>query len=138
MLGRLLLEILLEADTVRRKRKRRLYAASAAAAMLALAAGMTSLGGAERIASIIEQAVGGRRIVKVNSDKENKISENEDEKEVYQKLKEVFGTEPVRMYNQKKGMSFVRADLDENLQIAELLYQYNEKNFWFITALLSA
>ncbi len=131
-LGRKLQEKRLEADTVRRKRKRRLYAASAAAAMLALAAGMTSLGGAERIASIIEQAISGRSVVKVNSDVENKISENEEEQKAYQKIKEIFGIAPVKVIKPKEGMKFKSMELDENLQIAELLYQYNEKNFWFI------
>lgn len=131
-LGRKLQEERTAAQKTRTKR-RRLYAVSAAA-VLALAVGMTSMGGAERIISVIEQAVGGRSVVKVNSDEENKISENEDEQKAYQKIKEAFKVAPVKVIKPEKGMKFVSMDLDESLQLAELLYQYNDSNFWYIVS----
>lgn len=116
----------------RGKKRFRIYAASAAAAVLVLAIGMTSTGGAERIASVIEQVVGGRKVVQVDSEEENKVSQNEDEQKAYQEIKEAFGIEPVRLYNQKEGMKFVQIDLNENLQTAELIYQYNDEVLLYV------
>lgn len=116
----------------RRKRRWKMYAATAAAAVLVLTVGMTSMGGAEKLASVIEQVVGGRKVVKVNSDEGNKVSENEDEKKAYQEIKDTFGVTPVKLTNQRKGIKFIRMNLDENLQIAEMMYQSNEENLLYI------
>ncbi len=117
---------------VRGKRRWRMYAAVAAAMVLVLAIGMTSMGGAERIASVIEQFVGEREVVKVNSDEGNMVSESEDEQKAYEEMKNVFGVEPVKMIKQQKNLEFVQMNLDENLQVAELIYRYNDKNLWYI------
>ncbi len=134
MLGRKIREERSGGRKKRRKRRIRMYAASAAAVLLVLGVGMTSTGGAERIASVIEQVVGGRKVVQVDSDEENKVSENEDEKEAYQGVKEAFGVEPVRLTNLKKGTEFIRMDLDDTLQTAEILYQYEDRNIWYIVS----
>ena len=52
-LGRKLQEERSAAKHVRRKRRWKMYAASAAAVVLVLTAGMTSMGGAEKIVSVI-------------------------------------------------------------------------------------
>lgn len=132
MLGRRLQEERSDEHKARMKRRLRAYMASAAAILLVLGVGITSTGGTERIASVIEQVVGGRKVVKVNSDEENKVSENEDEQKAYQRVKDTFEVTPVKLYNQKKGMKFVQMNLDDALQIAELLYQYGDKNIWYI------
>ena len=95
MLGRRLREERSDEHKARRKRRLRAYMASAAAILLVLGVGITSTGGAERIASVIEQVVGGRKVVKVNSDEGNKVSENEDEKEAYQEIKEMLDRKSV-------------------------------------------
>lgn len=106
--------------------------ASAAAILLVLGVGITSTGGAERIASVIEQVVGGRKVVKVNSDEENKVSENEDEQKAYQEIRDIFGIEPVRFASQQKGIKFIQMNLDDGLQIAELIYQFEEKKLLYV------
>lgn len=116
----------------RGKKRFRIYAASAAAAVLVLAIGMTSTGGAERIASVIEQVVGGRKVVKVNSEEENKVSQNEDEQKAYQEIKDTFGVAPVRLVNLAESIKFIQLNLEDSLQIAEILYQYKEQNIWYI------
>lgn len=115
----------------RGKKRFKIYAASAAAAVLVLAIGMTSTGGAERIASVIEQAVGGRKVVQVDSEERNKVSENEDEQKAYQKIRDTFGVEPVRFANQQKGIKFIQMDLDDSLQVAEMLYQCEGENLLY-------
>ena len=131
-LGRKLQEERSAGKEARRKRRWKMYAATAAAAVLVLTVGMTSMGGAEKLASVIEQVVGGRKVVKVNSDEGNKVSENEDEKKAYQEIKDTFGVTPVKLTNQRKGIKFIRMNLDENLQIAEMMYQSNEENLLYI------
>lgn len=116
----------------RGKKRFRIYAASAAAAVLVLAIGMTSTGGAERIASVIEQAVGGRKVVQVDSDDGNKVFKEDDEQKAYQEVKEIFGIEPVRLTTQKQGTKYVQMDLDYNLQVAEMIYQYENKKLLYV------
>lgn len=131
-LGRKLQEERSAVKEARRKRRWKMYAATAAAAVLVLTVGMTSMGGAEKLASVIEQVVGGRKVVQVDSDEGNKVSENEDEKKAYQEIKDTFGVTPVKLTNQRKGIKFIRMNLDENLQIAEMMYQSNEENLLYI------
>lgn len=133
-LGRRLQEERSAAGDVRRKRRRKLYAATAAAVVLVFTVGMTSMGGAERIASVIEQVVGERKVVKVNSDDGNKVSENEDEQKAYQEINEKFGVKPIRLINLKKDAEFIQMNLDDNLQVAELMYQYDEKILVYVVS----
>lgn len=132
MLGRRLQEERSDEHKARRKRRLRAYMASVAAILLVLGVGITSTGGAERIASVIEQVVGGRKVVKVNSDEENKVSENEDEQKAYQEIRDIFGIEPVRFASQQKGIKFIQMNLDDGLQIAELIYQFEEKKLLYV------
>lgn len=119
---------------VRKKRTRKMYVALAAALIMVLAIGMTSMGGPERIVSVVKQAIGGREVTKVNSDENNMILENEDEEKAYQEIEEVFGAKPVRLNNTMEGIKFVQMDLDENMQVAELMYRYDEKNMLYIAS----
>lgn len=116
---------------VRGKRRWRMYAAVAAAMVLVLAIGMTSMGGAERIASVIEQFVGEREVVQVDSDEGNMVSESEDEQKAYEEIKDAFGVEPIKLMKQN-NVEFIEMNLDENLQVAELIYRYNDKNLWYV------
>lgn len=131
-LGRKLQEERSAAKKARGKRRWKMYAATAAAAVLVLTVGMTSMGGAEKIASVIEQVVGGRKVVQVDSDEGNKVSENEEEQKAYQEIKEEFGIQPVKLYNQRKGMKFVQMNLDKNLQVAEMVYHYDDKMLFYM------
>lgn len=133
-LGRRLQEERFAAKNVRRKRRWKIYAATAAAVVLVFMAGITSMGGAERIASVIEQVVGGRKVVKVNSDEGNKVSENEDEEKAYQEIKDTFEVEPVRLATQKKGIKFIQMNSDKKLQVTEMIYQYNGKNLLYVVS----
>ena len=131
-LGRKLQEERSAVKEARRKRRWKMYAATAAAAVLVLTVGMTSMGGAEKLASVIEQVVGGRKVVQVDSDEGNKVSENEEEQKAYQEIKEEFGIQPVKLYNQRKGMKFVQMNLDKNLQVAEMVYHYDDKMLFYM------
>lgn len=134
MLGRRLQEERSDEHKARRKRRLRAYMASAAAILLVLGVGITSTGGAERIASVIEQVVGRRKVVQVDSDEGNKVSESEDEEKAYQEIKDMFGVESVRLATQKKGIKYIEMNIDDDLQIAEMLYQYDNKKLLFIVS----
>ena len=134
LLGRKLLEERSASKKSGRKKRWKIYAASAAAVLLVLTVGITSIGGAERVASGMELIIGDRKTVRVDSDKGNKILEDYAEREVYHKIKDTFEIEPVKLIKLEKGMKFLQMDLDENLQVAEMLYQYNEKNFLYVVS----
>lgn len=131
-LGRELLEERSVETNARRKRRWKIFGATAAAVVLVCTIGMTSMGGAEKIVSVIEQVIGGRKVMKVNSDEESKVSEDEEEQKAYQKIKDTFGVEPVKLIKPKKGVKFVQMNLDDNLQVAEMMYQYDGKTLWYI------
>lgn len=132
MLGRKLLEERSTSKKAGRKKRWKLYVASAAAVLFVVTFGITSVGGAERVASVVELIIGDRKTVRVDSAKGNKISEGDEEQKAYQKIKDTFGIEPVKIIKPAKGMRFLQMDLDENLQVAEMLYQYNNRNYWYI------
>lgn len=132
LLGRKLLEERSASKKFGRKKRWKIYAASAAAVLLVLTAGITSIGGAERVASVMELIIGDRKVVQVDSDEKNKVSKNEEEENAYQKIRDTFGVEPVKLIRLEKSMKFLQMDLDENLQVAELLYQYKNENYWYI------
>lgn len=120
---------------MRRKKKRfRMYIGLAAALVLAMAIGVNSLGGPERIIRMLTQMVGDREVVQVDSSDDN-IVVNENEEEAYQEIKDVFGVDPVRIMVGPVGMQFDNVEIDKKFQLAELSYNYKGENVkYFINA----
>ena len=119
--------------TVLKKKKRgRVYIGLVAALVSALAIGVTSLGGAERVIMMVTQMVGDREVEKINSSDENLVIVKEDEEEAYQKLYDEFGVEPVRIIYRTEKMKFLKLEFDEEIQTAELFYEYEEKAMIFL------
>lgn len=116
-----------------RRNRRRWKRIASAAAVLAMVCvyGTTSMGTGEKFASSIEQIVGERRILQIDSGDENKVLEDEKEEKAYQEIKDVFGTESARLLK-TKDMKFDSLKLDDNLQVAQLLYQYKNENLWYV------
>ena len=104
--------------TRRKKRRFRMYIGLAAALVLAMAIGVNSLGGPERIIRMLTQIVGDREVVQVDSDRDNLILVKENEEEAYQKIKQEFGVDPVRIVERPQNMRFVKMQLDLKMQIA--------------------
>lgn len=117
---------------IRKKRRVRMYIGLAAALVLAMAVGATSLGGPERIIQMVTQMVGSREIEKINSSEDNLVIVEEDEEEAYQKIREVFGIDPVRIIELPQGMRFVKMRLDDKLQVAEMNYKNDEKTVTYL------
>ncbi len=119
--------------TVLKKKKRgRVYIGLVAALVSALAIGVTSLGGAERVIMMVTQMVGDREVEKINSSDENLVMGRENEEEAYQKVSEEFGVEPVRIMYKTNKMEFEKMEFDEKTQTAELYYKYDKSRvaFW--------
>ena len=105
------------------KRKNRKYVVLATAMMAAFAVGITSFGEPERIFEKFNHMMAGRNQIVLNSDDENvteaKISTEE---EAYQKIKDEFGFEPVRMYYLPPNMKFEDIIIYKEMQNIQMIY----------------
>ena len=111
------------------------------AAVLALVSvlGITSVGGPARLVEMMKRAVGEREVVQVDSNEENLKIAEEREEEAYQRIKDAFGVDPVKIIASPEGFEFSELVIDENMQMAELFYQYNGENtVYFINASYSS
>lgn len=116
-------------------KRKKMYLSLAAALVLAMAIGVTSLGGPERVVRLIKYSLGEREVKKINSGEEVAISQEEKEEEAYQEIKNEFGSDPVKIIARPAGMTFNRQDLDRSIQTAEMYYDYNgEKLIYIINA----
>lgn len=129
-LGRKIMEEEAEGErrvkVARKKRRVRLYVALAAALVLTMAAGVTSMGGPERIIQMVTQTVGNRKVEKITSSDDVVRMVEENEEEAYQKIKEVFGVDPVKLMTYSKDIQFESMEIDEEFQTAELFYKCGE------------
>lgn len=113
-----------------RKRRKRVYLLVAAVAILALAAGMTSIGGAPFVAKIRKQLIGEREMVKVNSEREgedDRLNTENSEAEFYQKVKEVFDFTPVRLGFVPLNTKMLDYEVDKELEEACMILECEEK-----------
>ena len=105
------------------KRKNRKYVVLATAMMAAFTVGITSFGEPERIFEKFNWNIGNREQTNFDSDDEDivaaKVSEEE---EAYQKIKDEFGFEPVRMYYLPEGMKFEESTIFREMQNAQIIY----------------
>ena len=124
-----------EAKVVHKKKRFKMYFGLAAVLVLVMAVGITSVGGPERIVRMLKQAVGDREVEQVDSSDENLVTGEENEEEAYEKVKEEFGVEPVKIGIKAEKMMFSKLEFDRELQIAELYYTFEGENVvYFINA----
>lgn len=113
----------------------KIYLALAAVIVCVLAMGITSMGGPERVVRMVRQAVGDREVEQVDSnktDKQNKIIEGEAEEEAYQKIRDTFDTDVVKVFVCLPDMKFDTMNLDESKQVAEMYYSYDGETIGYI------
>lgn len=113
----------------------KIYLALAAVIVCVLAMGITSMGGPERVVRMVRQAVGDRDVEQVYSnktDKQNKIIEGEAEEEAYQKIRDTFDTDVVKVFVCLPDMKFDTMNLDESKQVAEMYYSYDGETIGYI------
>lgn len=111
----------------KRKQKRRKYVVLAAAVVSAFAVGITSFGGPERIFHKFNNIMAGRDQMVLNSDDEDvteaKVSTEE---EAYQKIKDEFGFDPVRMDYLPTNMQFEEEIIYSEMQNIQMIYSGEE------------
>lgn len=118
-----------------RRKPLKIYLALAAVIVCVLAMGITSMGGPERVVRMVRQAVGDRDVEQVDSnktDKQNKIIEGEAEEEAYQKIRDTFDTDVVKVFVCLPDMKFDTMNLDESKQVAEMYYSYDGETIEYI------
>lgn len=118
-----------------RRKPLKIYLALAAVIVCVLAMGITSMGGPERVVRMVRQAVGDRDVEQVDSnktDKQNKIIEGEAEEEAYQKIRDTFDTDVVKVFVCLPDMKFDTMNLDESKQVAEMYYSYDGETIGYI------
>ncbi len=93
--------------------------------VIMLTAGVTAMGGPEKAVQKIKIMVGDGEVAIIDTDDKNYVVDNEQEEEAYREIKDVFGVEPVRMLHRLENMSFIDFEIDEELQTATMLYDYN-------------
>lgn len=115
-----------------RRKPLKIYLALAAVIVCVLAMGITSMGGPERVARMVRQAVGDREVEYTVKGKKIKMIENEDEEKAYQEISDTFDTDVVKIFVCLSDMKFDTMNLDESKQVAEMYYSYNGETIGYI------
>lgn len=118
---------------VRRKKKPlKMYLALAAVIVCVLAMGITSMEGPERIVRMMTQDVGDREVEYTVKGEKVKTIENEDEEKAYQKIRDTFNTDIVKVILCLSDMTFDSMNLEKDKQVAEMYYNYEGKTIAYI------
>lgn len=112
------------------KKRKRHWKVYGIVAVLAMMWSMVSIGGTPFFSRGLNDIIGDREMVKVNTKREdgdkNKIG-NYEEESVYEDIKDKMGVDVVRLRITSKEMSLVQSDIDEVLKRVSLIYD-NKKN----------
>ena len=109
-----------------RSRKRHKYFVLAAALVLALACGLTAVGGPKKIVERIRRIMIGRTQMEINVDSENITPiYGVDEEAAYQTVKDEWGVDVVRMQYYLEGVEFHDFQMNEIMQMAQFSYVKN-------------
>lgn len=129
-------ELSVGTDEKKQSSRRKAYLSRVAAAvvivLLAGGIGVTSFGGPERVMEMMKRNVGSREVEQVDSNKDNLVIKEENEEEAYQKIKDELGIEPVRIVHKIKGFEFIQNKMEEDSQMAELMYRYKNETIVYV------
>ena len=108
----------------KKKLSRRKYIILIAAIVCAFAVGSVSFGDGKKVFSEMKRKLGDREQTVVNSgDGERHIDRGDvSEEDTYEEINEKFGFYPVKLIYLPEGMEFIEANVEENLQSAQLYY----------------
>lgn len=108
----------------RKKRFFKRLAGIAAVFVIVAFVGITGVGGPERAMEVLQQMVDRREMVQVESDNNETLKSGESEEETaYQEIKDKLGIDPVRIINQQPDIKYLDMQLDEQLRVADVLYE---------------
>ena len=120
-----------EEEKSRAKRRHHWKRITAAAAVLVLVIGIgtTGVGGPKRIVEMVEGTFGGRDASRVNvSKEETKDTVENKEERIYQEIKDKLDFDPVKIIILPNMMEYEYGEIDEDMQIAQLIYKYGDTN----------
>lgn len=109
----------------KRKRRWKVYGIVAIVAVLAMMWSMVSIGGTPFFGRVLNDIIGDREMVKVNTEREdgnkNEVDDH-DESKVYEEIKESLGVDVVRLEGKPDNMSLVHSDIDKALNRVCLIF----------------
>lgn len=117
-------------DSTKSKRKvrrwrRKTMVGLAAALVAALGVGVTTFGDKGYVADRVNQFLGGRKSTNIDTERKNKdIVTSDEEEKVFQKIKDEFGFDAVRMDYKPFDMEMVDSTIDNSLLSADIYYEY--------------
>ena len=115
-----------------RKRRKKAVVAWAVALVAVLGVGITSFGDGGFMAETVKQLLGNRQLTNINTDhvgKEKTIDTTEEN--IYQKIKDEFGFDPVRLDYKPQRMKIVDYNLEMEFLTAIIYYEYGENIFTY-------
>lgn len=86
----------------------------------------------ERIVRMMTQDVGDREVEYTVKGEKVKTIENEDEEKAYQKIRDTFNTDIVKVILCLSDMTFDSMNLEKDKQVAEMYYNYEGKTIAYI------
>ena len=118
-----------EAGKKKVKKRKRHWKVYGIVAVLAMMWSMVSIGGTPFFGRVLNDIIGDREMVKVNTEREdgdkNKVDDY-DEFQVYEEIKKKMGVDVVRFLQKSDDMILVQSDIDEILKRVCLIYNNGE------------
>lgn len=118
-------------DSTKSKRKvrrwrRKTMVGLAAALVAALGVGVTTFGDKGYVADRVNQFLGGRKSTNIDTEREKKkIVTSDEEEKVFQKIKDEFGIDAVRMDYKPEKMRIIDYTIDKSLLSIDIFYEYD-------------
>ena len=108
-------------------------AAAVAVVVMVAGVGVNSIGGPERVVEILTENVGDREVSKVNSSVDDtKVAKDMEEEQAYQQVEEELGIKPVRLVYIPEKINYKYCEIDSDIRVAQIIYDYNNKNISYI------
>lgn len=105
-----------------KKCSRKKYYVIAAVAVLAMALGVTSLGGPEKVFEVFKIQSLGREQTHINSNENVRLETEFTEDAVYEEIEEKYGFYPVKLDYKTEGAEFLQATISDEIQGISILY----------------
>ena len=111
----------------KRKRKNRKYFLLVAVMVLAMAFGITSMGGPQKLCEKVSWMLAGRKQTNVDSESDNVVPQTDiSEEEVYEQIEDKYGFYPVRINYRPEGVELQEASIGDEIQGINLIYTKQE------------
>lgn len=114
--------------TYKKKRKMKLAVALVAVLVLVMGMSVSSVGSKSYMKELIEKFTGKSQVDVTNvKDMDSKETEDALERAAYQKIEDMIKKRCVHISERPEEMHFVSYNIDENMQQADIFYEYQEK-----------